>query len=300
MPAFRSRTCAAAVGAVLVLAGSAGCGGDSGDAENIAVIDLSPDQVASVTFTAAGRTATFQGRDGGFDPAQGASREFATQLTTVADRVFPLNSYRILTEADAAEPTYGLVSATAGTRAKECGAGCSVEVVSDSGRTWRLAVGGRSFNGAGFYASVAGDPRIYLLIAQSVGDIITFATGAKFEFPLSAEVANVDKVLGAIGTDAEKAENSAANYHPFLRQVLAAEADQAAAKAGKPGGNLTRTATSTQDQAGAKPGRPVSGGVGSALPGSSGSGSGGSGSIGSSSSGSGSGPAPTDTTGTGR
>lgn len=281
---------AAALGAVLALAALSGCGGDSDGDSGIAVIDLNPDQIASVTFTAAGRSATFTGRDGGFNPGQGGNQEFATQLSTVSDRVFPLNSYRILADANQAEPTYGLVAATAtaGTRAKECGAGCSMTVTSTSGQTKRVSVGGRSFNGAGFYGTLDGDPKVYLLIAQSVSDIITFATESKFEFPPTAGVANVDKMLGALGTGGAKGSTDGdpkANYHPFLRQVLAAEQDRAAAKAGKPGGNLTRAATSTQDQAGAKPGRPVTAGVGSALPGTSGAGSG---------------PTPADSTGTGR
>jgi hypothetical protein len=232
----------------------AGCAGDGARGDQFAAVDLAPGDIKSVTFVAAGKTARFLGTgDGSFDADSGATAESATLLSAgAADRMFPLNAYRILSGVDGTNPDYGLVSATAkpGSRPIACGEGCSLEVVSSSGAAWRLVVGGPSFNGAGFYATVDGDSRVFLLIAQTVGDIISFATGVPFEFPPTARTARADQVIKTIGTDSEDTSNSA-NDHPFLRQALAARADEQASKKGKVGDNLVKAATSTEGQAGA-------------------------------------------------
>lgn len=269
-----SRTAALAAVAVVALAG---CGDDSDEAvrEDIAAIDLTPDQVASVSFTAAGKTTRFEGRDGTFLAAPGASSESATILSAESDRIFPLNSYRILDESlpdpvDPSAPVYGLVAATAtqGSRAAECGAGCSMEVVSTSGDRWRLDVGGRTFNGAGFYAAVDGDPRVYLLISQSVADIITLATGRSFTFPASAQIRELDSKLETLGAQAEgKVTDPTRDYDPYLRQVLAAAQDAAAARDGKSGNALVQAATSTRDQVGSAENLQAATGGGAAPPG---------------------------------
>lgn len=240
-----------AVIAVLAALGLAGCGDDSGaENESIAAIDLTLDQISSVTFTADGRSARFDERDGAFVPGPGATTEFATVLG-LSDSVFPVNAYRILTEVDAGQPAYGLVAATApaGARPAVCGSGCSMEVVGDDGETHVLRVGGRTFNGAGYYASVEGDPRVFLLISQTVADIVTYARGAPFTFPLSAQVASVDERLFEAGERASG--RGAPAYHPYLRQVLAAEQAAEAAEAGRPSNALVEAATSVEGQLGA-------------------------------------------------
>lgn len=250
----RARSLAAATGLALAVLALSGCGSDARTG-SIAAIDVQPGQVASVTFTADGRTATFTGRDGGFEPAAGADREFATELSTVSGRLFPLNSYRILSDVDVAEPAYGLLAATAGAglRPDECGSGCSMQVRSLGGRTWRVSVGGRSFNSAGYYATVEGDPKVYLLIAQSVSDMITFATGRRFEFPPTQQLQELEVKTAQLDELAQGQVRAEADQDAFLRQVLAAEQDRKAAAQGKPGGALVKASTSTQDQLGSTP-----------------------------------------------
>ncbi|MGQ0624355.1 MAG: hypothetical protein ACT4PP_06825 [Sporichthyaceae bacterium] len=270
---IRRQWAVACVAVALGLGALAGCGSDQQPGENITAIDVRPGEVASVTFTAAGTSAQLRGVDGIWAPGPGASAEAATLMSTFEERIFPLNAYRILPAADLTDTTYGLVSnaSTAAIRARECGAGCAMEVLATDGRRWELSVGGRSFNQAGFYAAIAGDPRLYLLLNSSVADIISLATGLAFAFPQTDRLAASEAVLAQLNTEKDPRLAPENNRHPYLRQVLAAEADERAARQGEPGGALRREATSTVGQIGA----PDTGaararaGAGSALPGSS-------------------------------
>jgi hypothetical protein len=258
MATVRARRAAALlVGALVVAAGVSGCGGNSHSGTNVAVLNVTPQQVASVTFTAAGRSASFGRQGNAFTAQAGATPEFASELGLASDRLFPLDAYRALPGANASDPMYALDPSTAqpGRRAATCGPECSMTVTTRSGTSWRLTVGGRSFNDAGFYAAVAGRPTVYLLIAQSVSDIITFATSKPYEFPPTARVQKVDKAIDALSGDKPDTPDATAAPDPFLRQALAAKADRRAAAAGKPADNLVRAATSTEGQAGAPPPR---------------------------------------------
>lgn len=260
-----------AVAVAVLLGAVAGCGSDDAPAENIAAIDVGPAGVASVTFTAAGVSAQLRGVEGIWAPGPGATAEAAALMSTFEERIFPLNSYRILPAANLADASYGLVSTASATRARECGPGCAMEVLATDGRSWKLRVGAPSFNQAGFYATVEGDPRLYLLTSSSVADIISLATGLTFSFPATDRLRNAEAVLAQIGTENDPRTSDENTRHPFLRQVLAAEADERAAREGKPTGALTRAAISTAGQAGAPEDLAASqrAGAGSALPGSS-------------------------------
>jgi hypothetical protein len=238
------------LGFATLTGGLSACGGDGKTGLDIAAIDVAADKVASVTFTAAGKSATFQGKDGTFLPGAGATAESAA-LLNASEVTFPVNAYRTMTEANPATPEFGLVAARgAAGPPKECGAGCSMSVTSTAGVTKKLIVGAQTFNFAGYYSRVEGDPRVFLLISATVAQIISMATGRPFEFPKTQQELDLDAKQAALSAEAQGKTSPEANYDPYLRQVLAAEQDRKAAKDGKPATALLRAATSTQDQPG--------------------------------------------------
>lgn len=244
------------VGLVLVAGGLSACGEDGASRVNVAAIEVPAERVATVTFTAGSKTATFEGRDGLFHPAAGATAESAT-LLNASDTTFPVLAYRIMDAADVATPDYGLVSTAPATvpataRPAECGAGCAMTVTATDGSIHKLRVGARTFNSAGFYATVEGDPRVFLLISATVAQIISLATGRPFAFPKTAQELKLEATQARLAEEAQGRGAPEANYDPYLRQVLAAEQDRKAAQEGRPGGALVRAATSTQDQPGGR------------------------------------------------
>ena len=244
------RALSALVGLAVVAGGLSACNDDKSTGLDIAAINVPPEKIASVTFTAAGRSATFTTKDGTFIPGAGATAESAT-LLNAADDSFPVLAYRIIDNADVATPAFGLVAARgAATGPAQCGAGCSMSVTATDGVTHKLTVGAQTFNFAGYYGRVEGDPRVFLLIAATVAQIISMATGKPFSFPKTQQELQLEEKTNQIADDASGKGSPEANYDPYLRQVLAAEQDRKAAKEGKPGGALLRAATSTQDQPG--------------------------------------------------
>lgn len=244
------------LGVTLLIGGLSACGEDGSSAVDIAAIDVPAERVATVTFTAGTKSATFEARDGLFYPAAGATAESAT-LLNASDATFPVNAYRIMPDADLATPDYGLVSAGGGGTARgpaECGSGCSMTVTATDGTVQTLRVGARTFNSAGFYATVEGDPRVFLLISATVAQIISLATGRPFAFPKTRQELELEATQARLAEEAQGRGAPEANYDPYLRQVLAAEQDRKAARQGKPADALVRAATSTQDQPGGSSG----------------------------------------------
>jgi hypothetical protein len=237
-------------GLALLAGGLSACGDDDAARPSTAAIDVPADQVATVTFTAAGKSATFTGKDGIFLPGPGATAESATLLNAATDS-FPVLAYRIIDGANLATPDFGLVAAKgAAGPPRQCGAGCVLTVTSTAGVTHKLTVGAQTFNFAGYYASVENDPRVFLLIRATVAQIISMATGRPFSFPKTQQELQLDQKTNEIAEETSGGGSAEANYDPYLRQVLAAEQDRKAAKEGKPGGALLRAATSTEDQPG--------------------------------------------------
>jgi hypothetical protein len=238
------RAAALCLGAGLTAGGLSGCGGGVKPV-NIAAIDVAPAAVHTVTFTAQSQTATITQDDGLWTPGAGATVQAATMLTTTADRFFPLNAYRIIANVNNSDPAYGLTSPNA---VPDCGPVCSVSATDNKGHTWKLTVGKPSFNGAGFYARVDGDPKLYLITQTTVADIISEATGQAFQFPESPKYKKVDAALNAVGADKPESD-----YDPYLVQVLAAEDMHKPQPDGRtPQQVLLDAASSTKNQAGAK------------------------------------------------
>jgi hypothetical protein len=238
------RVAALCLGAGLATGGLSGCGGGT-KPPNIAAIDVTPAAVHTVTFTAQNRTATITQDDGLWTPGAGATVQAATMLTTTADRLFPLNAYRIMANVNNSDPAYGLTALNA---VPDCGPVCSVSASDNKGHTWKLTVGKPSFNGAGFYARVDGDPKLYLITQTAVADIISEAIGQDFQFPESEKYKKVDAALNAVGADDEQTD-----YDPYLVQVLAAQKMNKPQPDGRtPQQVLLDAAASTKNQAGAK------------------------------------------------
>lgn len=244
----RSRRAVVLLGPVLAAPLLTGCG-DPGPLK-IAAIDVTPEQVDSVTFTASGRSATLKVIDGLFTPVSGATVQAATMLGNDTERYFPLNSYRIMEGVNQADPTYGFNRPNASV--PECGAGCGISVTTTEGQTWKLTVGALTFNGGGFYAKVDGDPRTFLITKETVAGIVGEVQGNDFAFPAGEKFLRIDRELEGRDKDGRK-KSEIPDYDPYLRQVLAAERADAAEKAGGSRGDLVlKAAASTQDQPGAK------------------------------------------------
>ncbi|MBA3742352.1 hypothetical protein [Sporichthya sp.] len=247
-----SRALALLAGLVVAVGGLSACGDDDLSSVDVLAIDVPAERVASVTYTAGTKSATFEGRNGVFVPGAGGTAESAT-LINASDTTFPILAYRIMDNVDPATPDFGLASAAstgAAARASECGAGCSIALTDTDGVTRKLSVGARSFNSAGFYATVEGDPRVFLLISATVAQIISLANGRPFAFPPTKQEAELAATQARLSEEAAGRGAPEANYDPYLRQVLAAEQDRKAAKAGRPAEALLKAATSTQDQPG--------------------------------------------------
>jgi hypothetical protein len=237
--------------APLLVGGLSACGSGTGGI-NIAAIDVPPEKVTAASFTAQGKTADIKLQDGVWTPSTGATVEAATLLSTIQERVFPINAYRIMSGLNQADPVYGF--GTANAAGADCGPGCAISVTDATGKTWKLTVGAPTFNKAGFYAKVDGDPRTFLITQQTVADIITEAIGKDFAFPESEKYKKVDAALNLENQDAKTED-----LDPYLVQVLAAQQSADSVKAGQgPGDFLAKAASSTKSQAGAKDAKPVS------------------------------------------
>lgn len=247
-----ARAVAFVLGAPLLVAGLSACGGASQRLE-VAAVDVTPEMVHEVTFTAQGRTATMKLDDGLWTPGPGATVQAATMLTTTADRLFPFLTYRIMTDVNQADPAYGFAAPNSST--PECGAVCAVKV-STKGRTWNLTVGAATFNKAGFYAKVDGDPRTFLITQKEVSDIISEATGLDFEFPESEKYRKIDAALN----DENSARATTFEFDPYLVQVLASQEADESEKAGRGRGYyVLNAATSTKGQLGARDSKSANG-----------------------------------------
>jgi hypothetical protein len=250
------RLAAAAAALALLVPGLSACGAKP-QVVDIAAIDLTPEKVVTASFTAQGQTADVHTADGVWSPGNGASVQAATMLSTIQDRLFPLNAYRILTGLNQSDPVFGFDGPN--NSGADCGAACSLSVADKSGKSWKLTVGAPSFNKAGFYAKLDGDPRVFLITQQTVADIISEAIGKDFAFPESARYKQVDDALNM--ANADKAEDV---LDPFVRQVLAAQQAEESVKAGQGSRDfLMRAATSTKSLAGAKEQHPIMGATGS-------------------------------------
>jgi hypothetical protein len=132
---------------------------------------------------------------------------------------------------------------------------CAVKAVTRAGKTWNLTVGAPTFNKAGFYAKVDGDPRTFLITQQAISDIISEATGTDFVFPENEKYKKVDAVLNDVANDGK---SGLYDFDPFLVQVLAAQQADDSEKAGHGRGSyLLNAASSTQGQMGAAQSKPV-------------------------------------------
>ena len=197
----RHRSCsaparaAAALGTVLALGSLSACG-DGTEPVNIAAIPVAVQSVESVTFTASGRSAQIRAVDGLWTPASGATVQAATMLTASGDRFFPLNSYRIMEGLDQNDPAFGLSGQES--PVAECRPECSMTVTDVVGKTWKLTIGAKTFNG-GFYGKLDGDPRVFLITKETVSGIISEAIGKDFAFPASAAIRKVEAELARQG-----------------------------------------------------------------------------------------------------
>lgn len=249
-----ARVAAFVLGAPLLVGGLSACGGSSQHGVDVAAVDVTPEMVHEVTFTAQGRTATMKLDDGLWTPGAGATVQAATMLTTAADRLFPFLTYRIMTDVNQADPVYGFSAPNSST--PECGPVCAVKV-NAKGRTWNLTVGAATFNKAGFYAKVDGDPRTFLITQKEVADIISEATGLDFEFPESEKYRKIDAALNDVETSAKA---TTFEFDPFLVQVLASQQADESEKAGRGRGYyVLNSATSTKGQLGARDSKSANG-----------------------------------------
>lgn len=200
--------------AAVVLAGSVltGCGDDTTAGEDIAAIDVRAEEIDRVVFTDGDVSTEIRRIDDDWLPGKGAVRavESIALLAAAEDRLFPTNAYRVIDGVDQDDPSYGLSREAERT----------IEVWDADGRHWHLAVGKPSFNQAGYYAKVDGDPRVYLIISRTVSDIISIANGKLFEFDPIDKIKFVDEFFDRAAQEGKSGDLP--DYDPWLKQVLAA------------------------------------------------------------------------------
>jgi hypothetical protein len=208
-----ARTVVTAVSVVLTSSLLTACGGQDEASENIAAINVRPDQVQRVIFTDGDVSTEIRRVDDDWLPGKNIARavESIALLGTAEDRLFPTNAYRIMEDVDQNDPNYGL----------NRDAERTIEVFDTDGKRWRLSVGRPSFNQAGYYAKVDGDPRVYLIISKTVSDIISIANGKLFEFDPIDKIKFVDTYFDRAAREGTKG-NETPDYDPWLNQVLAA------------------------------------------------------------------------------
>ena len=212
-PGRIARTVLTVTAVLAASAGLSGCGGGSETKENIAAIDIVPQKVERVVFTDGKVSTEIRRIDGDWLPGKGGTVESLAILDAAEERLFPVNAYRIIDTArdrvDQHDPNYGLDKAS----------GRSIDVFDNSGKDWRLTVGKPTFNQAGYYAKVDGDPRVFLIIAKTVSDIISIANGKVFEFDPIDKIKFVDKYFDQAAHEGGK--DDLPDLDPWLTQTLA-------------------------------------------------------------------------------
>lgn len=205
-----TRSLLTALAVVAASTGLSGCGDDAREAASIAVIDVAPDEVDRIVFTDGTESTEIRRVDDDWLPGKGGSVESIALLGAAEDRLLPLNAYRIMDNVNQDDPNYGLAKPSR----------WSLEVFEQGGKRWHLSVGKPSFNQAGYYAKVDGDPRVYLIISKTVSDIISIANGQLFEFEPVDKIKFVDQYFNRAAQ--EGGEGDMPDYDPWLTQVLAA------------------------------------------------------------------------------
>ena len=152
-----------ALAVVAASAGLSGCGGTAKTAQDIAAVDVVPSKVDRVIFHSGPKTAEIKRVDGDWIPGTGARVESIALLDSASERLLPVNAYRIIDSVqgrpvDQNNPNYGLDKPSQ----------WSMEVLDANGKDWKLSVGKPTFNQAGYYAKVDGDPRVFLIISKAV------------------------------------------------------------------------------------------------------------------------------------
>jgi hypothetical protein len=169
---------------------------------------LGAESVYRVIATSSGHQAEVIHDDNdAWQPGAGADTNSAGLMAEAESLLFPLVGYRRLV-VDANDPQFGLTTS-----------GISLVVETRTAQRYQVVVGGQNLNGGGYYATVAGDPYVYLVIPQvydytlaiSLGERVVRPPDPKFEQAL----AKLDET-----SDPESKTN------PWLTQVLAEEGDR--------------------------------------------------------------------------
>jgi hypothetical protein len=129
-----------------------------------AVVDLSAGAVRRLVVEAGGRQAELVRHTGSWAPGPGTTPQSAPLLQSGEDRLFPMRAYRVL-RADPADPQYGLAEPSV-----------VVRVEDRAGRQVGLSLGAATFTGAGFYATLDGDPGRLYLVPRSTLDLLRALT----------------------------------------------------------------------------------------------------------------------------
>lgn len=210
-----TRTLLTALAVLVASAGLSGCGKSATETKNIAAIDLVPGKVERAVFNDGTTSAEIRRVDGDWLPGKNGTVESIAILGAAEDRLFPVNAYRIIDtvkdRVNQDDPNYGLNTP----------ARWSIDVVDTNGKDWHLSVGKPTFNQAGYYAKVDGDPRVYLIISKTVSDIISIAHGQLFEFDPIDKIKFVDRYFAQAANEGQ--DGQLPDYDPWLKQVLAAQ-----------------------------------------------------------------------------
>ena len=157
----------------------AGCGSGHPQAAVPVLVDRTADQIIRIVAVARdGRRAelTHDGQGNWTAQAGGMSSERAVLMFEAQDRMFPLRAYRRV-RADASDPQFGLTDPE-----------ITLSVTDGTGRAQELALGGPTFNGAGFYARRPGEPHgLYLVPRGVMNDLRSLIQGQAVSGPHEVE-----------------------------------------------------------------------------------------------------------------
>lgn len=159
-------------------------------------------EVVRVTVEGEGRRVELrQSADGLWVPGAGVEPVASSLMEESEDHFLPLPAYRRL-KVDAADPQFGLVTSA-----------LALVVERRTGTPIRMAFGGATPTGGGFYATRAGDPHVYVVVNEVMDDLRSLLTGTRVA---PAPDPELEQVLEADAAQEDPEEVT----NPWLGQVL--------------------------------------------------------------------------------
>lgn len=165
------------------------------------VVPLRAQQVSSVAVEFEGRVVEVAQTGPGRWATDDADPVVQSLMFEVERVLFPLRSYRRLA-VDSDDPAFGLRDSA-----------LVVSVRTAAGDDWRVRFGAGTFSGGGHYASLDGDPHVYVVIPKVIDSLKSVAVGEKIDRGIDPRFAAALNELQLVTVEEE-------DLNPWLAQVL--------------------------------------------------------------------------------